>query len=62
MKEQQQWVISSSFEAQCRIVGPIYGCVGIISLLQSQIQTKKNENLLAKTNLVRTTLPNSYFH
>ncbi|CAN8324966.1 unnamed protein product [Cochlearia groenlandica] len=50
------------FEAQCRIEDPIYGCVGIISLLHSQIQT--TQNLLAQTNaeiaLVRTTtLPNS---
>lgn len=51
------------FEAQCRIEDPVYGCVGMISLLQSQIQN--TQNLLAQTTaeiaLVRTTLSNSKF-
>lgn len=38
---------SLCFEAKCRVEDPVYGCVGIISLLQTQIQ--KTENLLAKT-------------
>ncbi|KAG7547175.1 Lateral organ boundaries LOB, partial [Arabidopsis suecica] len=37
--------LSSSFEAQCRMVDPIYGCVGIISLIQSQTQKKKRKSL-----------------
>lgn len=37
---------SLNFEAQCRIEDPVYGCVGIISLLQKQIQ--KAETQLAK--------------
>lgn len=35
------------FEAQCRIEDPVYGCVGIISVLHNQIQ--KAENQLART-------------
>ncbi|XP_010536484.1 PREDICTED: LOB domain-containing protein 24-like [Tarenaya hassleriana] len=37
------------FEAQCRAEDPVYGCVGIISLLQNQIQI--TENLLTKTRV-----------
>lgn len=35
------------FEAQCRIEDPVYGCVGIITVLHNQIQ--KAENQLART-------------
>ena len=38
---------SLCFEATCRIEDPVYGCVGMISLLQTQIQ--KTESLLART-------------
>ncbi|KAI4324046.1 hypothetical protein L6164_023613 [Bauhinia variegata] len=31
------------FEAQCRILDPIYGCVGIISQLHQQIQNAESE-------------------
>ncbi|KAH0832617.1 hypothetical protein HID58_092487, partial [Brassica napus] len=40
-------VESLCFEATCRIEDPVYGCVGMISLLQTQIQ--KTERLLART-------------
>uniref|UniRef100_M4E8W1 LOB domain-containing protein n=1 Tax=Brassica campestris TaxID=3711 RepID=M4E8W1_BRACM len=40
-------VESLSFEAKCRVEDPVYGCVGIISLLQTEIQ--KTQTLLART-------------
>ncbi|ESQ32825.1 hypothetical protein EUTSA_v10005497mg [Eutrema salsugineum] len=40
-------VDSLCFEAKCRVEDPVYGCVGIIYFLQTQIQ--KTESLLAKT-------------
>ncbi|EOA25626.1 hypothetical protein CARUB_v10018979mg [Capsella rubella] len=36
-------VESLCFEAKCRVDDPVYGCVGIISLLQTQIQNTQNE-------------------
>ncbi|XWS50591.1 hypothetical protein CRYUN_Cryun12cG0099900 [Craigia yunnanensis] len=35
------------FEAQCRVEDPVYGCVGLIFLLQQQIHNAENQ--LAKT-------------
>ncbi|XP_022777103.1 LOB domain-containing protein 24-like [Durio zibethinus] len=35
------------FEAQCRVEDPVYGCVGLIFLLQQQIHSAESE--LAKT-------------
>ncbi|EEF31671.1 LOB domain-containing protein 24 [Ricinus communis] len=35
------------YEAQCRIQDPVYGCVGVISLLHQQIHNAENQ--LAKT-------------
>lgn len=40
-------VESLCFEAKCRVEDPVYGCVGIISLLQTQIQ--KTQSQLAQT-------------
>ncbi|CAD5324224.1 LOB domain-containing protein 23 [Arabidopsis thaliana] len=40
-------VESLCFEAKCRVDDPVYGCVGIIHLLKTQIQKTQNE--LAKT-------------
>ncbi|XVF74858.1 hypothetical protein PTKIN_Ptkin13bG0144600 [Pterospermum kingtungense] len=38
---------SLHFEAQCRVEDPVYGCVGLISLLQQQIHDVESQ--LAKT-------------
>ncbi|KAJ9139932.1 hypothetical protein P3X46_030624 [Hevea brasiliensis] len=46
------------YEAQCRIQDPVYGCVGIISLLLQQIHNAENQ--LAKTQAEIAVLSNSH--
>ncbi|KAJ4706093.1 putative LOB domain-containing protein [Melia azedarach] len=40
-----------SFEAQCRFEDPVYGCVGIISLLHQQIHNAESQLAKAKAEL-----------
>lgn len=49
---------SLCFEAKCRVEDPVYGCVGIVYLLQTQIQ--ETENLLAKTRAEITIAQTKY--
>lgn len=46
------------YEAQCRIQDPVYGCVGIISLLHQQIHIAQNQ--LAKTQAEIAVLSTSH--
>lgn len=40
------------YEAQCRIQDPVYGCVGIISILQQQVNHVQNELAKAQAEIL----------
>ncbi|KAG5559705.1 hypothetical protein RHGRI_009278 [Rhododendron griersonianum] len=40
------------YEAQCRIQDPVYGCVGIISILQQQVNHVQNEIAKAQAEIL----------
>ncbi|KAE9464230.1 hypothetical protein C3L33_03860, partial [Rhododendron williamsianum] len=40
------------YEAQCRIQDPVYGCVGIVSILQQQVNHVQNEIAKAQAEIL----------
>ncbi|OAY40573.1 LOB domain-containing protein 24 [Manihot esculenta] len=48
------------YEARCRIQDPVYGCVGIISLLDQQIQTAENQLAETKAEIAVLAMHNNF--
>lgn len=50
--QREDAVNSLAYEAEARIKDPVYGCVGVISVLQKQVHRLKEELNVANTNLI----------
>ncbi|MQM12112.1 hypothetical protein Taro_045026 [Colocasia esculenta] len=51
--QREDAVNSLAYEAEARIKDPVYGCVGVISVLQRQVQRLQKELDAANTDLLR---------
>jgi len=51
VKDREDAVKSLAYEAESRIKDPVYGCVGVISILQQKLRETQNELTVAKKEL-----------
>ncbi|XP_026383964.1 protein IAL1-like [Papaver somniferum] len=51
--QREDAVNSLAYEAEARINDPVYGCIGVISILQNQVRSLREELDVANANLIR---------
>ncbi|KAI3941208.1 hypothetical protein MKX01_029782, partial [Papaver californicum] len=51
--QREDVVTSLVYEAEARINDPVYGCIGVISILQNQVRSLREELDVANANLIR---------
>ncbi|KAI3885374.1 hypothetical protein MKX03_035897 [Papaver bracteatum] len=51
--QREDAVNSLDYEAEARINDPVYGCIGVISILQNQVRSLREELDVANANLIR---------
>ncbi|MCL7050127.1 hypothetical protein MKW94_022305 [Papaver nudicaule] len=51
--QREDAVNSLAYEAEARINDPVYGCIGVISILQKQVCSLREELDVANANLIR---------